>query len=74
MPYNHEAEVTKFLVTARMNDPELHALVCSKYPVKTLRQMRRISETEIPVGLYPGKFATDRPVAAAMESEFEEIA
>ena len=59
MPYNHEAEVAKFLAAARLADPEKHALVCAKYPVKTRRQLQTIAEVEIPVGLHPGKFATD---------------
>lgn len=71
MPYDHEAEVAKFLATARMADPEKHAVICAKYPVKTRRQLRRISEIEIPVGLYPGKFATDIPRKVA-GAELEE--
>lgn len=74
MPYDHEAEVANFLGAARLSDPEKHALVCSKYPVKSRRQMQRISKTEIPVGLHPGKFASDRPVAAATDQPYEETA
>ena len=74
MPYDHEAEVAKFMAAARLSDPEKHALVCSKYQVKSRRQLRTIAEIEIPVGLHPGKFATDRPVAAATDQPYEETA
>lgn len=57
MKYDHEAEVERFMAAARLSDPEKHAVVCSKYPVKSARQMRRIAETEIPVGLHPEAFA-----------------
>ena len=57
MPNDHEAAVKAFMDAARLSDPEKHALVCSKHPVKSQRQMRRISEVEIPVGLHPEAFA-----------------
>ena len=57
MSYDHEAAVRAFMDAARLSDPEKHALVCSKYPVKSQRQMERISKTEIPVGLHPEAFA-----------------
>ncbi len=75
MPHDdHEAEVTKFLAAARMSDPERYAVTCSKYPVKSRRQMRSISEIEIPVGLYPGKLWTDhsRSVAGVTPETFAE--
>lgn len=55
--YDHEAAVKAFMDAARMSDPEKHAVVCSKYPVKSNRQMRSIAEIEIPVGLHPEAFA-----------------
>lgn len=57
MPKTHEADVEAFMAAARMSDPEKYELVCSKYPVKSARQMRRIAEMEIPVGLHPEAFA-----------------
>jgi len=54
---DHEAAVEAFMAAARLSDPEKTSLVCSKYPVKTNRQMRTISEIEIPVGLHPEAFA-----------------
>jgi hypothetical protein len=57
LPNNHEADVEAFMAAARMSDPEKYELVCSKYPVKSARQMRRIAEMEIPVGLHPEAFA-----------------
>ena len=76
MPYDHEAEVAAFLATARMNDPERYAVLCSKYPVKSRRQMRSIREREVPVGLYPGKYLSDqgRAVASVTEATFAENA
>ena len=53
MPYDHEAEIEAFMAAARLSDPEKTAVVCSKYPVKTKRELRRISKVEIPVGLHP---------------------
>lgn len=49
----HEAAVNAFLAQARLNDPEKFAAVCARHAVKTRRQMRRISEIEIPMGLAP---------------------
>ena len=57
MPNDHEAAVKAFMDAARLSDPERHALVCSKFPVKSQRQMQRIAKTEIPVGLHPEAFA-----------------
>ena len=76
MPYNHEAEVEAFLASARMSDPERYAVICSKYPVKSKRQMRSIHEIEIPVGLHPGKLARDtgRAVASVTEATYAENA
>ena len=74
MPYNHEAEVEAFMAAARLSDPEKHAVVCSKYPVKSRRQMRTISEIEIPVGLHPGKFATDADRFVAASTDIAEEA
>ena len=76
MPYDHEAEVRAFLATARMRDPEKHALVCAKYPVKSRHQMERIHRREIPVGLYPGSYASDqgRAVAGVTEATYAENA
>ena len=56
MHYDHEAEVEAFMAAARLADPEKHAVVCSKYPVKSQRELRRISKVEIPVGLHPEGF------------------
>ena len=49
----HEAAVDAFLAQARLTDPEKFAAVCARHVVKSRRQMRRISETEIPMGLTP---------------------
>jgi len=68
LPYNHEAAVAEFMATARLSDPEKHALVCSKYPVKSRRQMRTISEIEIPVGLHPEIRPGQRYVASTEEA------
>jgi hypothetical protein len=57
---------------ARLSDPEKCALVCSKYPVKSQRQMRTIAETEIPVGLHPELRAGQRYVAGATEATYAE--
>jgi len=68
LTYDHEATVKAFMDAARVSDPEKHAVVCSKYPVKSNRQMQRISTIEIPVGLHPEAFAelySHRLVAAA---------
>ena len=73
MPSTHEAEVAKFLASARMSDPERYAVICSLYPVKSRRQMRRISEYEIPVGLHPGKLHSDRPVASVTAATYAEL-
>lgn len=61
------------MATARLLDPEKHALVCSKYPVKSHRQMRTISETEIPVGLHPQLHTGQRYVAGATEATYAEL-
>jgi hypothetical protein len=74
LSYNHEAEVEAFMATARMSDPERHALVCSKYQVKSARQMRRIAEIEIPVGLQPGKFSSDKSITQGARALDEAVA
>ena len=77
MPYDHEAAVKAFMDAARLADPEKHAVVCSKYPVKSRRQMERISKTEIPVGLHPEAFAelySHRLVASVTEATYAENA
>ncbi len=50
---------------ARESDPERYAVLCSKYPVLSRRQMRRIAETEIPVGLHPGRLNGDHSATLA---------
>ena len=61
------------LAAARMADPERYAVICQKYPVKTRRQMRRIHEIEIPVGLHP-ELRAGRPIASVTEATFAENA
>ena len=76
MPYDHEAEVKAFMDAARMSDPERFAVICSKHPVKSCRQMQRIAKTEIPVGLHPEAFAElyrHRLVAGATEASYAEL-
>ena len=74
MPYNHEAEVKAFLAAARVSDPERFAVICSKYPVKSRRQMQTAREIEIPVGLHPGKYAADVAVPVLRTSEASDAA
>ena len=62
-----------FMEAARALDPERHALVCSKHPVLTNRQMRRIAEVEIPVGLHP-ELRAGRMVASVSEATYAENA
>jgi hypothetical protein len=69
----HEVAVEAFMAAARMSDPEKHALVCSTYPVKSRRQMRRISEIEIPVGLHPELYGGG-VIAGATEATYAELA
>ena len=74
---DHEAAVKAFMDAARMSDPEKHALVCSKYPGKTRRQMQRIAKVEIPVGLHPEAFAElygHRLIAGATDATYAELA
>ncbi len=73
MHYDHEAEVEAFMAAARLSDPERHALICSKYPVKTHRQMRTIAEIEIPVGLQPESRA-GHEVAGVTDAAYAELA
>jgi hypothetical protein len=72
LPNDHEAAVKAFMDAARMSDPEKHAVVCAKYPVKTARQMRRISEIEIPVGLHPELYG-GHLVAGATDATYAEL-
>lgn len=60
------------MAAAHLSDPEKHALVCSKYPVKSRRQMRTIAEHEIPVGLHPELRTGQRFVASATEATYAE--
>ena len=72
MKNDHEAAVEAFMAAARLSDPEKTSLVCSKYPVKSNRQMQRIAKIEIPVGLHPEAFAETyghRLVAGAVDLE-----
>lgn len=69
---SHEAAVEAFMAAARLSDPEKHALVCSKYPVKSRREMRTISEIEIPVGLHPEARLGQRYIAGVSEATFAE--
>ena len=62
----------EFMVAARLADPEKHALVCSKYPVKTRRQLRRIREIEIPVGLQPDLRLGQKLVASVTPATYAE--
>lgn len=76
MTNDHEAAVKAFMDAARLSDPEKHALVCSKYPVKSRRQMRRIAEIEIPVGLHPQAFAElygHRLIGGATDATYAEL-
>lgn len=61
------------MAAARMSDPERYAVVCSKFPVKTRRQMRSIHEVEIPVGLHP-ELRAGRAVASVTEATYAENA
>lgn len=70
---DHEAAVADFMAAARIADPEKHALVCSKYQVKSRRQMRSIAEIEIPVGLHPEVHTGQRVVASASEATYAEL-
>lgn len=75
MPYDHEAEVEAFMAAARMTDPERYAVVCHKYPVKSARQLRRIAEYEIPVGLHPERLSkTHQTIASVTDATFAELA
>ena len=74
MHNDHETLVEAFMAAARLSDPEKHALVCSKYPVKSHRQMRTISEIEIPVGLQPELRAGQRLVAGVTPATYAELA
>jgi hypothetical protein len=49
----HEAAVEAFMAEAQLRDPEKYAVICARHPVKSRRQMRRISEIELPMGLAP---------------------
>lgn len=57
---------------ARKSDPERYAVLCSKHPVKTRRQMRRIHEIEIPVGLHP-ELRAGKTVAGVTEATYAEL-
>jgi hypothetical protein len=57
---------------ARKSDPEAYAVLCSKYPVLSRRQMRTISEIEIPVGLHP-ELRAGRTVASVTEATYAEL-
>lgn len=72
MSNDHEAAVKAFMAAARMSDPEKHAVVCAKYPVLSQRQMRRIAEIEIPVGLHPELYG-GRLIAGATEASYAEL-
>lgn len=56
---------------ARKLDPERYAVLCSKLPVKSRRQMRRIHEIEIPVGLHP-ELRAGRTVAGVTDATYAE--
>ena len=74
MHNDHETLVEAFMAAARLSDPEKHALVCSKYPVKSRRQMRTLSEIEIPVGLQPELRLGQRLVAGVTPATYAELA
>ena len=76
MKDDHEAAVEAFMAAARLSDPEKHALVCAKYPVKSARQMRTIAEIEMPVGLHPEAFAElyrHRLIGGATDATYAEL-
>jgi hypothetical protein len=61
----------EFMASARKLDPERYAVVCSKHRVLSRREMRRISEIEIPVGLHP-ELRSGRTVASVSEATYAE--
>jgi hypothetical protein len=71
--YNHEAEVKRFMDTARLADPEKLAVVCKKYPVKTQFEMDHIHRIELSVGLHPESRGGQSQVAAASEATYAEL-
>jgi len=57
------------MAAARLADPEKHALVCAKHPVKTSHQLDHIRRAEIPVGLHPQRLRRRRPKGLHLTNE-----